>query len=343
MATNDFIGFASSGNANVMSQADYAAAHEQLVGVQPGMASSAMANKVWRQGANIAAVIGELIKNHGIDALDNGDLATLYNALLSATASATLAGWMSAEDKTALDNVPTTYFPLAGGTITGQTKIATSNNDPGIFQIANTAITKGTAPSENVYTSLGFFGDDQSDYTKLLGVLELVYGADKSVEFILGAYKANTLTDTDQCAISCKIYPDGTVSTSAPTPATTDNSTKIATTEFVENRLNYIENKSLTATEAVGANYSACAVQGHVCYISLSFELSATPTNWSEITVFKSPVLPKFSINGAINTQDGVIGGLYLEILTNGDINLHFTGGQLPTDSYYHGILVFPC
>jgi hypothetical protein len=108
MATNDFIGFASSGNANVMSQADYAAAHEQLVGVQPGMASSAMSNKVWRQGANMAAVIGELIKNHGIDALDNGDLATLYNALLLATASTTLAGWMSAADKTKLDGLIST-------------------------------------------------------------------------------------------------------------------------------------------------------------------------------------------------------------------------------------------
>jgi len=120
MATNDFIGFASSGGANVMSQADFAAAHEQFVGVQPGMASSAMANKVWRQGANMAAVIGELIKNHGIDALDNGDLATLYNALLSATASATLAGLMSAADKIALDGVPTTYFPLSGGALSGQ-------------------------------------------------------------------------------------------------------------------------------------------------------------------------------------------------------------------------------
>ena len=105
MATNDFIGFASNGSANIMSQADYAAAAEQGNGVQPGMASSALANKAWRQGANMAAVIGELIKNHGIDALDNGDLITLYNALLSATASPTLAGWMSAADKTKVDSV----------------------------------------------------------------------------------------------------------------------------------------------------------------------------------------------------------------------------------------------
>ena len=45
MATNDFIGFASAGSANIMSQADYAAAAEQGNGVQPGMASSRLANK----------------------------------------------------------------------------------------------------------------------------------------------------------------------------------------------------------------------------------------------------------------------------------------------------------
>lgn len=108
MATNDFIGFASGGSANIMSQADYAAAAEQSSGVQPGMASSKLANKAWRQGANMAAAIGELIKNHGNDALDNGDLVTLYKALLAATASPTLPGLMSAADKNKLDGLIST-------------------------------------------------------------------------------------------------------------------------------------------------------------------------------------------------------------------------------------------
>lgn len=116
MATNDFIGFASAGSANVMSQADYAAAAEQADGVQPGMASSKLANKAWRQGANMAAAVGELIKNHGNDALDNGDLVTLYNALLASTASTTLAGLMSAADKTKLDGlISTDATPTAAG------------------------------------------------------------------------------------------------------------------------------------------------------------------------------------------------------------------------------------
>lgn len=99
MPTNDFIGFASAGSANIMSQADYAAAAEQTDGVQPGMASSKLANKAWRQGANMAAALGEIIKAQGIDALDNGDIATLSNNIVSALSAL--------------------YLPLAGGQMSG--------------------------------------------------------------------------------------------------------------------------------------------------------------------------------------------------------------------------------
>ena len=108
MATNDFIGFASNGSANVMSQADYAAAAEQGDGVQPGPASSALANKVWRQGANMAAALGEIIKAQGIDALDNGDIATLSNNIVSALSAFLLS--------------------LSGGTMTGAITFDGLNN-----------------------------------------------------------------------------------------------------------------------------------------------------------------------------------------------------------------------
>ena len=88
MATNDFIGFASSGSANIMSQADYAAAAEQGIGVQPGMASSKLANKVWRQGANMAAALGSMIAERGYNAYDNGDIAALKTSVIKALAAA---------------------------------------------------------------------------------------------------------------------------------------------------------------------------------------------------------------------------------------------------------------
>ena len=81
MPTNDFIGFASSGSANVASQADYAAAAEQGIGMQSGPASSKLANKAWRQGANMAAALGRIAVARGFDALDNGDIDALQNSI----------------------------------------------------------------------------------------------------------------------------------------------------------------------------------------------------------------------------------------------------------------------
>lgn len=86
MPTNDFIGFASAGSANIMSQVDYAAAAEQTDGVQPGPASSALANKIWRQGTNMAAALGRFILQRGYNALDNGDIASLTTSLTGALA-----------------------------------------------------------------------------------------------------------------------------------------------------------------------------------------------------------------------------------------------------------------
>lgn len=84
MPTNDFIGFASGGSANVMSQVDYAAAAEQTDGVQPGPASSELANKIWRQGANMAAALAQVVNTYGFDTLDNGDINTLSTNISSA-------------------------------------------------------------------------------------------------------------------------------------------------------------------------------------------------------------------------------------------------------------------
>lgn len=114
MATNDFIGFASAGSANIMSQADYAAAAEQTDGVQPGPASSALANKAWRQGANMAAAIGQIMSDTGYNALDDGDIATLKtnlaNALsLSKTYDIVTSGNISVPDNTGTDILSYTF------------------------------------------------------------------------------------------------------------------------------------------------------------------------------------------------------------------------------------------
>lgn len=55
-------------------------------------------------------------------------ITSLFNTLNSypwSNATQSASGYMSKEDKTALDNVPTTYLPLSGGTLTGD--ITTKN------------------------------------------------------------------------------------------------------------------------------------------------------------------------------------------------------------------------
>lgn len=82
--TNDFLPYADSGGANVISQATYAGSTFQLNGAQTGLAQSAQTNKAIRQPAVIASQIAQFIANTGPNVQDNGDLATLLANLTHA-------------------------------------------------------------------------------------------------------------------------------------------------------------------------------------------------------------------------------------------------------------------
>lgn len=84
MPVNDFLGFASAQDANVSSQEAYASSTEKDRGMTSGPASSAMCNKVWRQGANMAAALGRFIAAKGYDALDDGNLDALAKSFTAA-------------------------------------------------------------------------------------------------------------------------------------------------------------------------------------------------------------------------------------------------------------------
>ena len=65
----------------------------------------------------------------------------------------------------------------------------------------------------------------------------------------------NAVTGSEvNCVISCNVDNSGTVYTSAPTPATNDNSTKIATTEFVRAQ-GYIGNANLATCHVITQTY----------------------------------------------------------------------------------------
>lgn len=86
--TNDFIWFGTGGGANVDSQATYLAALTALgypsTGFNTGTAFANQLNKVWRQGTAWSKVLGDLLNQFGMDALDNGVPATLLANLITA-------------------------------------------------------------------------------------------------------------------------------------------------------------------------------------------------------------------------------------------------------------------
>lgn len=85
--TNDFIPFATDTDAEVLSQAAYAALTERGSGFQPNtLGRAARMNKVWRQGSAMAAALGKFISDLGVDARDDGDIDALSDAIAAALA-----------------------------------------------------------------------------------------------------------------------------------------------------------------------------------------------------------------------------------------------------------------
>jgi hypothetical protein len=78
MATNDFITFAASAGANVLTNASYVALADRLNGFASGIASSTNMNKVWRQSSIMATVLAQFIADiTGANSVDDGSTATL--------------------------------------------------------------------------------------------------------------------------------------------------------------------------------------------------------------------------------------------------------------------------
>jgi len=123
MATNNFKAFGIGASANVTSQADYEALAALLTGFQSGKASSAQINKALRQSSTMAAVLGQFIAQAGLDALDNGNIASLLNNLINAlTTNLSLGNASKRTVGAGTNQIPDmSFFPLSTGEI-GYTK-----------------------------------------------------------------------------------------------------------------------------------------------------------------------------------------------------------------------------
>lgn len=104
----------------------------------------------------------------------------------------------------------------------------------------NASLVRGTAPSSNIVGELYTLCTSEAfDYNHCLGLVGTTINASNVVTTRLRALRNLDNNSRASGDITINVNDNGDVYTSAPTPKTTDNSTKIATTAFVNNRLPY--------------------------------------------------------------------------------------------------------
>lgn len=341
MPTNDFIGFASSGSANVMSQADFAAAHEQLVGVQPGPATSALANKIWRQGSNMAAALGDMMSAQGYDALDDGDISKLAKNLLMALAvavdytttydfkSGSVCRYNGDLYIALIDNGPNTsvknptdttawrsYLPLTGGTMTGSLK-------------AKMAGVRGTAPASKIEQ---YFPDYIDANDTRYGLLQAQYNTDMSSEIAMFAYDTTQASGMNIGRLGLGCDSGGGVYTVAPTPPTSDSSTKIATTAYVQNNISDVER----VVNYLGNYYIRYSSGLQICMSYLS--VSATGSQVTYLLPFITDPIVLITPAPGSNTTDTYIFVTDVRSGTGCTIYANKNGSHFSAQCYYMAI-----
>lgn len=125
---NDFLTFAAATGANVLDQADYAAAAATSTGYTQGVASSAAVNKTLRQTSIMAAMIAKFIVDEaGTAVVDDGTIPTIEANFIAAIRA--VAGTLDIT----IPDVDGLTAALAGklpstGTAVAATKLATSRS-----------------------------------------------------------------------------------------------------------------------------------------------------------------------------------------------------------------------
>lgn len=119
--TNQFVPFATGTGANVYSPSAYAGLPARATGVVNGVADGPTFNSAWRQGSSMAAMLGQFISAHGLDARDDGDISTLktnFEAALSKVITAalpSLAGYVQKIGDTMTGRLSAPGFRAAKG------------------------------------------------------------------------------------------------------------------------------------------------------------------------------------------------------------------------------------
>lgn len=110
------------------------------------------------------------------------------------------------------------------------------NNSSPYIRIGNSGTQKGTLPGATQYWGISFTDSEGYVSKNRLGLIETSYNKSGDVSISMGVYKPEHGNSTSMTKLSV-VYPvDGSPYATAPTPASDDNSTKIATTNWVNNK-----------------------------------------------------------------------------------------------------------
>ena len=131
--------------------------------------------------------------------------------------------------------------------------------------IKSTGITRGTAPSSAQTFGIGF-SDNNNKY---IGNIYGQYATDKATYVGLYAYKGTTTSNGDNASVRVGYDASGNAYTYAPTPATTDNSTQIATTAFVKAQGYLTSHQSLANYVTTNTDQSISGIKSHSKHISI--------------------------------------------------------------------------
>lgn len=131
--------------------------------------------------------------------------------------------------------------------------------------IKSTGITRGTAPSSAQTFGIAF-SDNNNKY---IGNVYGQYATDKSTYVGLYAYKGTTTANGDNVSVRVGYDASGNAYTYAPTPATADNSTQIATTAFVKAQGYLTSHQSLANYVTTNTDQSISGIKSHSKHISI--------------------------------------------------------------------------
>ena len=219
--------------------------------------------------------------------------------------------------------------------------VGSTNNS--VFQIRNDVV-KGTAPSTSKIQGIEFYGTDHTDASRRLAHIDAGVNTSNISSIVMAAYGCKTATDSTRCVIGAYVDANDTCYTAAPTPTTSDSSTKIATTAFVKSAMNTWSAVTVTPVTtyctSVGGNHMAVYQNPYLklCSVGFNIQLAATaiPGNTAIITGFPKAIHNYGCILGLANDTS-------IRAYINTAGALHLDGAKtLTVSTWAEGSITYP-